>query len=126
MDDSKRTVLCIDDDSFTLAHLKDSLSDYYNLIFAIDPDVGFELAIKKRPDLILLDLNMPNMNGFELADMTSKLSLTKDIPVVFLSAFASEEIKSRANSLGAAAFLSKPVDPYHLTATLETVFEGRA
>ena len=65
MDDSKPTVLCIDDDSFTLAHLKDSLSDYYNLIFAIDPDVGFELAIKKRPDLILLDLNMPNMNGFE-------------------------------------------------------------
>lgn len=126
MDDSKRTVLCIDDDSFTLAHLKDSLSDYYNLIFAIDPDVGFELAIKKRPDLILLDLNMPNMNGFELADMTSKLSLTKDIPVVFLSAFASEEIKSRANSLGAAAFLSKPVDPEHLAATLETVFEGRA
>lgn len=51
MDDSKRTVLCIDDDSFTLAHLKDSLSDYYNLIFAIDPDVGFELATKKRPIL---------------------------------------------------------------------------
>ncbi len=66
------------------------------------------------------------MNGFELADMTSKLSLTKDIPVVFLSAFASEEIKSRANSLGATAFLSKPVDLDHLTATLETVFEGRA
>ncbi|HSG03545.1 MAG TPA: response regulator [Marinobacterium sp.] len=122
----KRTLLCIDDDSFTLAHLKDSLGDYYNLIFAIDPDVGFELAIKKQPDLILLDLNMPNMNGFELADMTSKLSMTKNIPVVFLSSFATDEIKERARSLGAAAFLSKPVDPGHLAATIETVFESRA
>lgn len=122
----KKTLLCIDDDSFTLAHLKDSLGDYYNLIFAIDPDVGFELAIKKQPDLILLDLNMPNMNGFELADMTSKLSMTKDIPVVFLSSFATDEIKERARSLGAAAFLSKPVDPGFLAATIETVFESRA
>ena len=122
----KRTLLCIDDDSFTLAHLKDGLGDYYNLIFAIDPDVGFELAIKKQPDLILLDLNMPNMNGFELADMTSKLSMTKDIPIVFLSAFATDEIKERAKSLGAAAFVSKPVDPGFLAATIETVFESRA
>lgn len=119
----KRTVLCIDDDSFTLAHLKDSLSEYYNLIFAIDPDVGFELAIKKQPDLILLDINMPNMNGFELADMTSRLSLTKNIPVVFLSAFGTEEIKSRAKELGAAEFLNKPIDPDLLVATIETVFE---
>jgi len=119
----KRTVLCIDDDSFTLAHLKDSLSEYYNLIFAIDPDIGFELAIKKQPDLILLDINMPKMNGFELADMTSRLTLTKNIPVVFLSAFGTEEIKSRAKELKAAAFLSKPVDPDLLAATIETVFE---
>lgn len=125
MENNKRTILCIDDDSFTLAHLKDCLSDYYNLIFAIDPDVGFELAIKKQPDLILLDLNMPNMNGFELADMTTKLSMTKEIPIVFLSAFGSEEIRERALSLGAAAFLSKPVDPEHLTATLEVVLENR-
>lgn len=123
---SKRTLLCIDDDSFTLAHLKDGLGDYYNLIFAIDPDVGFELAIKKQPDLILLDLNMPNMNGFELADMTSKLSMTKDIPVVFLSAFATDEIKERAKTLGAAGFVSKPVDPSYLAATIESVFESRA
>lgn len=122
----KRTLLCIDDDSFTLAHLKDSLGDFYNLIFAIDPDVGFELAIKKQPDLILLDLNMPNMNGFELADMTTKLSMTKDIPIVFLSSFATDEIKERAKSLGAAAFLSKPVEPGFLAATIETVFESRA
>lgn len=125
MENNKRTILCIDDDSFTLAHLKDCLSDYYNLIFAIDPDVGFELAIKKQPDLILLDLNMPNMNGFELADMTTKLSMTKEIPIVFLSAFGSEEIRERALSLGAAAFLNKPVDPDHLTATLEVVLENR-
>ena len=122
----KRTLLCIDDDSFTLAHLKDSLGDFYNLIFAIDPDVGFELAVKKQPDLILLDLNMPNMNGFELADMTTRLSMTKEIPIVFLSSFATDEIKERAKSLGAAAFLSKPVDPGFLAATIETVFEKRA
>lgn len=67
---------------------------------------------------------MPNMNGFELADMTSKLSMTKEIPVVFLSAFGSEEIKERALALGAAAFLNKPVDPDHLAATLEVVLEN--
>ena len=121
---TKRTLLCIDDDSFTLAHLKDGLGEDYNLIFAIDPDVGFELAIKKQPDLILLDLNMPNMNGFELADMTSKLSMTKDIPVIFLSAFATDEIKERAKSMGAAGFVSKPVEPSYLAAKIESVFEA--
>lgn len=124
MDDRKRTVLCLDDDSFTLAYLKDCLSDAYNLIFALDPDVGFELAVKKQPDLILLDLNMPNMNGFELADMTSKISLTRDIPVVILSAFSSNEMKARAAEIGVAAFLSKPVDPDTLTLTLANVLES--
>lgn len=119
----KRTVLCIDDDSFTLAYLKDTISVYYNLIFAVDPDLGFELAVKKQPDLIVLDINMPNMNGFELADMTARLSRTKDIPIIFLSAFGTDQIKERAKELGAAAFVSKPVDPDLLAATIETVFE---
>lgn len=119
MDDNKPTVLCIDDDSFTLAHIKESLADQFKLIFAIDPDVGFELAVKKCPDLILLDLNMPKMNGFELADMTSKLSMTKHIPVVFLTAFATDEIKQTAKALNAAGFVSKPFDPAELRTQIE-------
>ena len=117
----QKTVLCIDDDSFTLAHLKDALSGHYKLLFAIDPDVGFELAVKKQPDLILLDLNMPNMSGFELADLTSHLGLTKEIPFIFMSAFASDEIVDKANKMGAAGFMKKPVDNELLISTIDSV-----
>jgi len=123
MEETKPTVLCIDDDSFTLAHIKECLSSRYNLIFAIDPDVGFELAVRKQPNLILLDVNMPNMNGFELADMTSRLSVTKDIPVIFLTSHASKEIQQEAESLGAAAFIRKPFSPEQLIGSINDIFE---
>jgi len=105
---NQKTILCIDDDTFTLAQIRDALEPNYNLICAVDPEVGLSLAVKRQPDLIFLDVNMPGMNGLELADLLDKISMTSNIPVVFLSAFATPEIQERADQLDAKAFLTKP------------------
>jgi len=105
---TKKTILCIDDDAFTLAQFRDALEADYTLVCAVDPEVGLSLAVKRQPDLILLDVNMPGMNGLELADLLDKITMTSQIPVIFLSAFATPEIQERAEQLDAKAFLTKP------------------
>ncbi len=105
---TKKTILCIDDDAFTLAQIRDDLEPEYNLICAVEPEVGLSLAVKHEPDLIILDVNMPGMNGLELADLLDKITMTSYIPVIFLSSFATPEIQERAEQLDAKAFLTKP------------------
>lgn len=111
---TKKTILCIDDDTITLEQIRDALEPVYNLICAVDPEEGLSLAVKRQPDLIILDVNMPGMNGLELADLLDKISMTSNIPVIFLSAFATPEIQARANQLEAKAFLTKPCNASYI------------
>ena len=111
---TKKTVLCIDDDAFTLAQIRDALEPEYTLICAVDPEVGLSLAVKREPDLIILDVNMPGMNGLELAGLLDKISMTSNIPIIFLSAFATPEIQARADQLEAKAFLTKPCNASYI------------
>lgn len=111
---NQKTILCIDDDTFTLAQIRDALEPEYNLICAVDPEVGLSLAVKREPDLIILDVNMPGMNGLELADLLDKITMTRSIPIIFLSSFATTEIQERAEQLEAKAFLTKPCQGSHI------------
>jgi len=111
---TKKTILCIDDDSSTLAQIRDALESDYKLLCAVDPEVGLSLAVKRQPDLILLDVNIPGMNGLELADLLDKITMTSNIPIIFLSAFATPEIQERAEQLEAKAFLTKPCNGRHI------------
>ena len=111
---TKKTVLCIDDDVFTLAQIRDALEKDYTLVCSVDPEVGLSLAVKRQPDLILLDVNMPGMNGLELADLLDKITMTSQIPVIFFSAFATPEIQERAEQLDAKAFLTKPCSAQYI------------
>ncbi len=111
---NQKTILCIDDDTFTLAQIRDALEPEYNLICAVDPEVGLSLAVKREPDLIILDVNMPGMNGLELADLLDKITMTSSIPIIFLSSFATTEIQERADQLEAKAFLTKPCQGSHI------------
>lgn len=108
MDIRKKTILCIDDDAFTLSSLNDILDDEYQVVLALDPEVGLSLAIKNPPDLIILDVNMPKITGLELAEMFRKVESTKHLPIIFLSAYDTSLELQKAQKIGVQAFLGKP------------------
>lgn len=108
MSDNKQSVLCVDDDTCTLSSLKDALSSHYNVMLALDPEVGLNLAIKHVPDLILLDISMPNLSGLDIAKMLKKVESTAEIPILFLTAYDSPFERKQATEIKAAGFLSKP------------------
>ena len=121
MNPAEKLILCVDDDTFTLSSLKDALYDRYKVMLALDPDTGINLAMKHLPDLIMLDINMPGMSGIEAAEMLRRVPSTKEIPIVFLSAYDTDLEKKRATALGAAAFLGKPCSLQEVCDTVDGV-----
>ena len=79
----------------------------YDVLAAEDAIVGGHLMLRDRPDLVIVDVQMPYMNGYEFVGAMKSDPATRDIPVVFLS--TDENVASQASRLGAAAYLHKPV-----------------
>ena len=101
-------ILVIDDDKSMLAFLKLHLQKAgYVVLLAEDGIVGGRLALSASPDLILLDVQMPYLNGYELVEALKVDPATWDIPVVFLT--ADKHVEQRTRMLRAEAFLKKPV-----------------
>jgi CheY-like chemotaxis protein len=85
---------------------------------AIQGSIGLELARTQHPDLVLLDLHLPDMSGEDVLKRLNASPETKSIPVVMLTADASRRTAARLTSFGAAAFLTKPLDVKHFLDTL--------
>jgi CheY-like chemotaxis protein len=101
-------VLVVDDDESIRALLRLHLTnDGYDVLLAEDAIVGGHLALSDAPDLILLDVQMPYMNGYELAAALKLDPMTRRIPVVFLT--IDENVAEQAGRLGIAGYLNKPV-----------------
>ena len=88
-----------------------------------DGDRVFALALEMQPDVVVLDLALPGVDGYALAAALRAHPLTAPIPIVVLSAHAYPEDERRAREAGAAAFLRKPCLPAELADTLRTVSE---
>ncbi|MEQ2528361.1 PAS domain S-box protein [Bacillaceae bacterium CLA-AA-H227] len=86
----------------------------YSLMFALNGKTGLEIAISQHPDLILLDIHLPDMNGFDVFKQLQAYSLTKDIPVIALSANALEKDIKAALESGFREYVTKPFDLSHL------------
>jgi CheY-like chemotaxis protein len=114
------TILVVDDNptNLELFHLTLRNKDYRVLV-AEDGRSGYERAEKALPDLILLDVMMPGMDGFETCRRLKENVLTKEIPVVFLSAVADKQERSHGGAAGGCEFLEKPVRPSTLLAAVE-------
>jgi CheY-like chemotaxis protein len=108
---NEATILMIDDEklnSFVVAeYLK--ADGYRDLVHTTDPLNALALATRVRPAVILLDIEMPRLNGLELLEQLRADAALAETPVVVLSATSDEEIKSRAFELKAAGFLQKPI-----------------
>jgi len=119
------TILAIDDNKDNLISLKAITQDAFpdSIFFsALNGRIGIELAIKHDPDVILLDIVMPEMDGFEVCRMLKNNQNVSNIPVVFLTAnTGSKESRIKALDAGAEAFLSKPIDETELTAQIKAM-----
>ncbi|WP_294963100.1 HD domain-containing phosphohydrolase [Sulfurimonas sp.] len=110
-------ILCIDDDEnnlFTLSALLEN-SGNINVIEALGAKAGLDKLLLKKIDLILLDVQMPEMNGFEVAKLVKSNKKTKHIPIIFVTAvFKSEEFIKEGFEIGAVDYLTKPIDDNQL------------
>ncbi len=110
-------ILCIDDNQnnlFTLSALLENAGNI-NSIEALGAKEGLNKLLQEDIDLILLDIQMPEMDGFEVARLIKSNKKTKDIPIIFLTAvFKSEEFIQEGFEIGAVDYLTKPIDDNQL------------
>ena len=119
----KRRVLIIDDDQFTVEAAREMLAPYYKLFFAIEAKTGLNIALRHQPDLILIDLKMPKLGGFEFIEAYRKAA-DDEMPFIVMSAHTGDEMKQRAEDLGVLYFIEKPLNPTFLPLAIEAIFEG--
>lgn len=110
--EQKYDVLCIEDNPANLRLIESLLSRRKDirLYSATTPNLGIELAITHRPALILLDINLPEMNGFQVLEILRTKEATRDIPVVAISANAMPKDIEGGIAAGFADYLPKPID----------------
>ena len=114
-------ILSIDDDAFMHRIIKKELQYTYEVITANSGQVGIDMAIDELPDIILLDVEMPGMNGYEVCDKLKYHDATKSIPVIFLSSLSNIRSRMLGYEAGAADFLVKPFVGGELIAKLNSL-----
>jgi CheY-like chemotaxis protein len=118
-------VLLIDDDAAVRMLCAVSLRAHgIEVIEAADGAQGLELVRRERPDLVLLDVSMPGLDGFEVGEIVRRHRKTRHIPLMFLSGEAEND--ARARELGAIACLTKPFDPVALSSLIATALNPSA
>jgi len=117
---SKETVYMVDDDLITLEICEAALVDFYDVVALNSGARLFQQLEKKIPHLILLDINMPVMDGYEVILQIKNNEKYKHIPVIFLTAQSDNECEYTCLSLGAADYISKPFYPALLRKRVET------
>jgi DNA-binding response OmpR family regulator len=113
-----KRILIIDDDEAMRTVLREFLEKSYEVIDTGDPEQAVTLALREKPDAILLDLMMPKFSGFELCQTFTSFTLTQQIPIFIISGEDAAKCRGFCQNLGAAGYFEKPVDLSQLRATL--------
>ncbi|MDD4955470.1 MAG: response regulator [Candidatus Omnitrophica bacterium] len=121
-----KKILVVDDDAGILKELKEMLElSGYEPLCVNDSREALAIALDANPDLILIDLKMPGINGFQLADKLSQNGFLKNIPVIAMSGYFIEDRQEMLiNSCGIDYFLKKPFDSFDVITTIETALAG--
>lgn len=111
------SILIVDDEVANLRLVIEILRDYgFDLMTALTGKEGLISAREGRPDIILLDILMPGLDGYAVRERLQADPATRDIPVIFLTALTETESKLRAFQLGAVDYIVKPIDPREVLA----------
>ena len=107
----KETILVIDDQTNNIMTLTHILSEDYTVLASKSGEAGLEIARNQRPDLILLDILMPGIDGYEVIKQLKHDSRTRNIPVIFISGLNTIEDEEKGLNYGAADYIGKPFTP---------------
>ncbi len=109
---TKKVVLVVDDAPANLAILSEILKSTYQVRAAKSGALALKIAHAPRPpDIILLDVEMPEMDGYEVCEKLKADETTRSIPVLFVTGHTQPEQEARGLALGAVGYISKPVEP---------------
>ncbi|ACM19103.1 response receiver histidine kinase [Geotalea daltonii FRC-32] len=113
-------ILVIEDSSVAQAQLADILSGSYVLDFSDDGAQGIAIALENPPDLILLDVHLPALNGYEVCRKLKHAEQTRDTPIIFITAMDAEREKVKGFEAGAVDYIVKPFYPQELLARIRS------
>lgn len=121
MDDAtKKTVLLVEDNEDNLVVYRTILDHVgYNVLEARDGEEGVSRARQEHPDLILMDISIPKIDGWEATRRLKADRATRDIPIIALTAHALEEDRQKAVQAGCDGYLAKPVEPRRVVQEVE-------
>jgi two-component system cell cycle response regulator DivK len=119
---SARTILYVEDNAMNRQIVRDLLTrTSYQLIEAHDGEAGIALALEKRPDLILMDIQLPKISGLEATRRLRAEVATAKTPIIAITSFALSGDEQKATEAGATAYLAKPYSPRDLLGLIRRV-----
>lgn len=116
-----KKLLIVDDSKTILKTAKLILTDLYEVYLANSGEMGIDILGKKDIDLVLMDVDMPEMNGIETVAKIRENEATKNIPVIFFTALASKEVVSQCMNVGMSGYIIKPYKPEDLVEKIKSV-----
>ena len=117
---TQRTVLYVEDNEYNRKIVRQLLSKTsYRLVEAVDGESGVAAAFDQRPDLILMDVQLPKTSGLDATRTLRADERTKDIPIIIITSFAMSGDRERATDAGASGYLAKPYSPRELLALVQ-------
>ena len=117
------TILCIDDESANLKVLASIFKGHYDVVVAKTAKQGFERALNEKPDIILLDVLMPEESGFELMEKLKQHPTLASIPVIFITGLQDAEDEEKGLMMGACDYIHKPFNYGIVRARVNTHLE---
>jgi putative two-component system response regulator len=111
LNDGRSHILIVDDEPINIRILSNILSDDYKIRAATSGKQAIEIANNQPPDIILLDMIMPDIDGLEVCKKLKSNELTCDIPVIFITSMTDPANEERGLEAGAVDYISKPVSP---------------
>ena len=121
----KKTILLVDDDNFFQNFATGMMSEKYNVVAAKSGKEALVLLFKNKPDLILLDIIMPEMDGWETFHKIRGISLLDQVPIAFLTSMKDEKGLEHAKELGASDYFTKPLDRQDFMSRIEKILSGK-
>ena len=121
----KNRILIVDDEKSNLLILNSILGQEYSLLMARNGGEAIERAMEHMPDLILLDVIMPGIDGYDVITTLKRSEKTRGIPVIFITGLNSPEDEEKGLSLGAAGHIAKPFSPAMVRQQVESQIMNR-
>lgn len=119
---SAKTILYVEDNAMNRQIVRDLLKrTSYQLIEAHDGEAGVALALEKRPDLILMDIQLPKISGLEATRRLRAEAATAKTPIIAITSFALSGDEQKASAAGATAYLAKPYSPRDLLGLIRKI-----